>query len=125
MDNRYQINITVNSKIYSIWYSYRSDSTFQDLLEYFAFLYPVLNICQCYCFRTIGHGDHNQIISTISNIITYSNDLKNLQLYNNTNGNKCAHSKENNLLYNKLYIDSEYTKIINNLKQQILSKIKL
>ena len=120
-----QINITVNDKTYSISYSYRNDSTFQDLLEYFAFLYPVLNICQCYHFRIIGRGDQNKIISKISNITAYSDYLKNLQLFNNTNGNKCAHSEENNLLYNKLFLDSEYTRKVNNLKKQILSRNKI
>ena len=54
-----QVNITINDKTYSIYYSYRSDCTFQDLLEYFAFLYPELNICQCYRCRTGSLGDRN------------------------------------------------------------------
>ena len=119
------INITVKNKTYSICYSYRNDSTFQDLLEYFAFIYPELNICQCYHFRMGGRGAQIKKISKKSNITAYSDYLKNLQLYNNTNGDKCTHSEENILLYNKLYIYSEYTKKINNLKQQILSKNNL
>ena len=119
------IYITLNNKAYSINYSYRSDSSFQDLLEYFAYLFPELNICQCYQFRIVGRGNQIQKISKIYNITTYSDYLKNLQLYNDINGNKCAHSEENNLLYNKLYIDSENTKKINNLKQQIISKNNL
>ena len=119
------INITVNNKTYSIYYSIRNNFTFQDLLEYFAFLYPELNICQCYHFRMGGRGAQIQKISKLSNITAYLNYLKNLHLYNDTNGDKCTHSEENILLYNKLYIYSEYTKKINNLKQQILSKNNL
>ena len=113
-----QVNITIDDKTYSIYYSYRSDSTFQDLLEYFAFLYPELNICQCYRFRTGGRGDRNFKISKIYNIVDYSDYLNNLKLYNNI-GDKCAHTEENILLYSKLYIDSENIKKINNLRKLI------
>ena len=49
----WKININLNNKVYPIHYSYRNDMTFQDLLEYFAYLCSELNICQCYHFQGI------------------------------------------------------------------------
>ena len=120
-----QVNISINDKTYSIYYSYRHDSTFQDLLEYFAFLYPKLNICQCYCFKTGSCCEDLLKISKNSNITDYSDYLSNLKLYINNNEGKCAHTEINKLLYSKFYIDSKYQKIITDLKKQILSKNKI
>ena len=116
-----QVNITVNEKTYSICYSYRSDSTFQDLLEYFAFLCRELKICQCYNFRIGGRSNQAQKISKNYKLNDYSNYLNNLQLYIDINGNKCVHSEKNYLNYTKLYIYSEYQK----LKDCVFSENKL
>ena len=68
------ININLNNKVYTIHYSYRNDMTFQDLLEYFAYLCPELNICQCYHFR--GIDPDKQIIN-----ISKSNKLSDYTYY--------------------------------------------
>ena len=60
-----QVNININYKTYSIYYSYRSNSIFQDLLEYFAFLYPEFKICQCYCFRAGNCSEDLRILNYI------------------------------------------------------------
>ena len=120
-----QVNIAINDKTYSIYYSYRSNSIFQDLLEYFAFLYPEFKICQCYCFRAGNCSEDLLKISKNSNITDYADYLNNLKLYINKNEDKYAHTEKNELLYSKLYIDSKYQKIITDLKKQILSKNKI
>ena len=75
------INITVNKKTFSIYYSYKKDSTFQDLLEYFAFLCPSLNVCQCFHFKVVNSGDQILNISKAYKISDYSSYLNNLTLY--------------------------------------------
>ena len=94
-----QVIITINDKTYSIYYSYRSNSIFQDLLEYFAFLYPELKIYQCYCFRAGSCFEDLLKISKNSNITEYSDYLNNLKLYINNNEGKCAHTEKNKLLF--------------------------
>ena len=48
-----EINISKDNQIYSIAYTFNYSTTFQDLLEYFSYLYPSLKICQCYDFRVM------------------------------------------------------------------------
>ena len=97
----WKINITVKNKVYPIHYSYRNDMTFQDLLEYFAYLCPELNICQCYQFRGISPDKRIINISKSDKLSDRTYYFRNIILYRD--GNKCEHSGiENN--YYLLYI---------------------
>ena len=50
----YNAQIKINIQGYgnaNIFYSYNDNTSFQDLLEYVAFLIPSANICQCSNFK--------------------------------------------------------------------------
>ena len=54
-----KINISVNNYVHTFYYSCNQATTFSDLLEYFSFLSPYLNICNCYQF--FGAVDNKNI----------------------------------------------------------------
>jgi HSP20 family molecular chaperone IbpA len=87
--------------------------TFQDLLEYFAYLCPALNICQCYHFRGINPDKQIINISKSHKLSDHTYYFKNIILYRN--GNKCEHSAKGNNLYflSKLDIISSFYKKMN------------
>ena len=116
------INISINKKTYSIYYSYKKESTFQDLLEYFAFLFPSLNVCQCYHFKAANNNSQTINISKVEKISNYSNYLNNLTIYKNKA--KCQHSNQNFLLLSKVGIISEYRNYIEILEKKIEDKNK-
>ena len=116
------INITVNKKTFSIYYSYKKDSTFQDLLEYFAFLCPSLNVCQCFHFKVVNSGDQILNISKAYKISDYSSYLNNLTLYKIEA--KCQHSDQNLFVYSKLEVITEFQKYIEKLQKEIGNKNK-
>ena len=93
-----KIKIFIKNEVYPFHYSYNRDTTFQDLLEYFSFLFPKLNICECYHFLAsdkIKSIDENcLLISYNSKISDYSNYLKKLVLKRNQDN--CFHSKQKN-----------------------------
>ena len=93
----WKIDINLNNKVYPIHYSYRNDMTFQDLLEYFAYLCPALNICQCYHFRGINPDKQIINISKSNKLSDYTYYFRNIILYRN--GDKCEHSGTGNNLY--------------------------
>ena len=113
----WKINITVKNKVYPIHYSYRNDMTFQDLLEYFAFLCPSLNVCQCFHFKVVNSGDQILNISKAYKISDYSSYLNNLTLYKIEA--KCQHSDQNLFIYSKLAVITEYQKYIQKLQKEI------
>ena len=115
------INITVNKKTFSIYYSYNKNGTFQDLLEYFAFLCPNLNICQCYHFSSVSKDKYFNIpkVSKISEYVYY---LNNLILYKTEN--KCLHNKSNFLLFSKKDLFESAQKQQQELKTEIAKKNK-
>ena len=85
-------------------------------MENFIFLYPELNICQCYKFHTL-RNKRNYNISRTSNISNYEYCLNNLALIKSRND--CHHNEENYLLCSKLNLISmfeskieDYNKII-------------
>ena len=118
------ISITLNNKTYTIHYSYRNNMTFQDLLEYFAYLCPELNICQCYHFQGINPDKKIIHISKCNRLSDFTYYFRNIILYKD--GDKCQHSgNKNNLYFNsKLDIISEYSNQIKNLQKDINDKIK-
>ena len=110
------INISLNNQMFSIVYTINQNKTFQDLLEYFAYLYPSLKICQCYDFEIMLNNYNYYCIEKKSKLVEYSNYLNNLQLYNNKG--KCEHDDNHNfLLFSK-------KDIFNTLSQQILNNKK-
>ena len=119
------INITIDKKTYSIFYSYNKDSTFQDLLEYFIVLVPSLNVCQCYYFFINEYNKtiNNQgiFLNYNSRTVDYSNYLNNLWLTKSKNNN-CTHSQHNNLLLSKNKIISSYQKYYEELSEKIVNQ---
>ena len=109
----WKININLNNKVYPIHYSYRNDMTFQDLLEYFAYLCPELNICQCYHFQGIDPDKKIISISKSNKLSDYTYYFKNLILYRNED--KCEHTEiENNYyLLSKLNIIASFYRKMN------------
>jgi hypothetical protein len=120
--NKCKITISIKNKDYSFNYLYNKETTFQELLEYFAFHFPSLNICQCYHFQAAEHKkDFDKqciIITNACKIVDYSNYLKKLRLYSN-NQNNCLHSNKNYLLLSKQEIISSLEKEINTLKEKL------
>ena len=123
------INISLNNQMFSIVYTINQNKTFQDLLEYFAYLYPSLKICQCYDFEIMLNNYNYYCIEKESKLVEYSNYLNNLQLYNNKG--KCEHDDNHNfLLFSKKDIFITLSQqILNNKKDkeinQLNEKIKL
>ena len=116
------INISINMKTYSINYAYTKNTTFQDLLEYFSYLYPELNICQCYHFMAAVPNAENFNISKFYKIADCSKFLNNLLLY--TNGPKCKNYYEKCLLQSKFSILGNMKKINDDFNNQISAKNK-
>ena len=123
------INISLNNQMFSIVFTINQNTTFQDLLEYFASIYPLLKICQCYDFEIMLNNFNFYSIEKESKLVEYSNYLNNLQLYNNKG--KCEHDDNHNfLLFSKKDIfDTLSQQILNNKKDkeinQLNEKIKL
>ena len=124
------INISLNNQMFSIVCTINQNTTFQDLLEYFAYsIYPSLKICQCYDFEIMLNNYNYYCIEKKSKLVEYSNYLNNLQLDNNK-GN-CEHDDNHNfLLFSKKDIfDTLSQQILNNKKDkeinQLNEKIKL
>ena len=124
------INISLNNQMFSIVYTINQNTTFQDLLEYFAYsIYPSLKICQCYDFEIMLNNYNYYCIEKNSKLVEYSNYLNNLQLDNNKG--KCEHDDNHNfLLFSKKDIfDTLSQQILNNKKDkeinQLNEKIKL
>ena len=123
------INISLNNQMFSIVCTINQNTTFQDLLEYFAYIYPSLKICQCYDFEIMLNNYNYYCIEKKSKLVEYSNYLNNLQLDNNKG--KCEHDDNHNfLLFTKKDIfDTLSQQILNNKKDkeinQLNEKIKL
>ena len=123
------INISLNNQMFSIVCTINQNTTFQDLLEYFAYNYPSLKICQCYDFEIMLNNYNYYCIEKKSKLVEYSNYLNNLQLDNNKG--KCEHDDNHNfLLFSKKDIfDTLSQQILNNKKDkeinQLNEKIKL
>ena len=123
------INISLNNQMFSIVCTINQNTTFQDLLEYFAYIYPSLKICQCYDFEIMLNNYNYYCIEKKSKLVEYSNYLNNLQLDNNKG--KCEHDDNHNfLLFSKKDIFITLSQqILNNKKDkeinQLNEKIKL
>ena len=111
--NNKQIKVTINSQnCGNIYYSFNKESKFQDLLEYLAFLFPTLNICECYEFSSSNQNTPSNKInikkeSLLSDYSSYLN-TSNI-LYLDKMNKICSHSHNNYYLnFSKEQIFSSY-----------------
>ena len=71
------INISKDNQMFSIYYTFNQITTFQDLLEYFAYLYPSLKICQCYDFQVMLNNYNYFLITKETKLVEYSKYINN------------------------------------------------
>ena len=121
-----KINLTINDLEYKFYYSCNKNTTFSDLLEYFSFLVPYLNICKCYKFLASKDKKNSKEkmfnITHQSKIEEFKNFLDNIIIVKEQD--KCVHNKLNFLLFSKNDIIHNYQKIISQKNQEI-EKYKL
>ena len=116
-----KINISLNNYVHTFYYSCNQATTFSDLLEYFSFLSPYLNICNCYQF--FGAIDNKNIdqqcvyISHQSKVEDFKSFLNNIII--KKNNDKCQHNKQNFLLASKKFIISYFQSIISEKNKEI------
>ena len=107
---KHKINITLNKLDYSFYYSFNNDSTFLDLLEYFAYLVPSLKLCECYQFQSTkdktNFDEECLLISHNSKIADFRENLINLVIKKIPN--KCVHYRSKFLCYSKKAIINYY-----------------
>ena len=116
-----KINISVNALKYGFYYSFNNNATFSDLLEYFSFLVPHLNICTCYQF--VASKNNKSIEENCFNIPNQSKVGEYKEFLNNIILEKkediCKHDKYNILLASKKDIINNYEKIISQNNKEI------
>ena len=109
-----EIIIHAGTQNLKIFYSYKNDTKFSDLLEYIAYLFPNYNICHL-CFNFASHNNESNQNFNISNndlITNYSGYLNNLYLIKkNIN---CEHNIY--LIYSKEYIINHFINEVDSLK---------
>ena len=84
-----QVNLIVGKNKILFNYSYNDNTKFGDLLEYVSFLFPNLNLCQCFCFANNFNYINNDMKLNESNDINEA-----LHLENANNDSKCHCSPE-------------------------------
>ena len=114
-----KIKLSINNLDYSFYYSCNDSTTFQDLLEYFSFLVPYLNVCQCYRFYLKADNKKNKdfVYSLDSKVIDFSDNLDKLVIQKDND--KCEHDYQNFWLFSKQKIISYFQKYIDNLNKEI------
>ena len=114
-----KIKLTINNLDYSFYYSCNDSATFQDLLEYFSFLTPYLNVCQCYRFYLKKDNKNNtdKKISLDSKVKDFSDNLDELMIQKDNE--KCEHINQNLFVFSKQKIISCFQKYIDNLNKEI------
>ena len=121
-----KINISVNNIAHTFYYSCNQATTFSDLIEYFAFLVPYLNICKCYQIYGAKENENIEtqcfIISPQSRVEQFKSVLCNIILKKNQN--ICQHNKFNFLLSSKKNIISYFQNIIYQKDREIEQKNK-
>ena len=125
MVNNVEVTIFIKSKSYRFYYSYNNNSSFLDLLEYFSYLFPELELCQCYGFQVYIRNNNDYRFSNYKNnntiniennsyIKRYSEYLSCLVLIEKRKN--CNHYNKNYLKYPKTKIISLFEEEIDNLK---------
>jgi len=130
MVNNAEVTICLKSKRYKFYYSYNSNSSFLDLLEYFSYLFPELEVCQCFEFEVIIRNSYDIPFANFGKTIKYNtikieNDflikkyseyLSSLELIDKREKNSCIHCSKNYLKYPKSKIISFFQEEIDKLK---------
>ena len=125
MVNNVEVTIFIKSKSYRFYYSYNNNSNFLDLLEYFSYLFPELELCQCYGFQVYIRNNNDYRFSNYKNYNTinienesyikrYSEYLSCLVLIEKRKN--CNHYNKNYLKYPKTKIISLFEEEIDKLK---------
>ena len=125
MVNNVEVTIFIKSKSYRFYYSYNNNSIFLDLLEYFSYLFPELELCQCYGFQVYIRNNNDYRFSNYKNYNTinienesyikrYSEYLSCLVLIEKRKN--CNHYNKNYLKYPKTEIISLFEEEIDKLK---------
>ena len=121
-----KINISVNNIAHTFYYSCNQATTFSDLIEYFAFLVPYLNICKCYQIYGAKENENIEtqcfILSPQSRVEQFKSVLCNIILKKNRN--ICQHNKLNFLLSSKKNIIYYFQNIIYQKDREIEQKNK-
>ena len=116
-----KIDLSINDLEYKFYYSCNQNATFSDLLEYFSFLVPYLNICKCYQFlasKDKKSSDEKFFkIPHQSKIEEFKNFLNNIIIVKDQD--ICIHNKLNMLLSSKNDIIYYYEKIISQKNKEI------
>ena len=116
-----KVNLTINNSEYLFYYSCNKDTTFNDLLEYFSYLVPNLNICKCYQFQASKDKKNSKeqrfSIPHQSKVEEYKKYLKDIIIVKSQDN--CHHNNCNLLLSSKNDIICNYQNIISKLNKEI------
>ena len=108
-----KINITVDKYTYSIYYTYNPSTDLYDLLEYFSYIFPKLNICNCYKFYAFKDQQLFNI-SRSTKIFQCQIYLNNLKIIKDEN---CKHNGQNIFLFKKTDLISMINEKNNEIKK--------
>ena len=116
-----KINLSINNLEYLFYYSCNQDTTFNDLLEYFSYLVPNLNICKCYQFQASKDKKNSKEqrfnISHQSKVEEYKKYLKDIIIVKSQDN--CKHNIFNLLLSSKDDLICNYQNRISKLNKEI------
>ena len=121
----YSISLSIyvnNTNINPFYFSYNENSDYFDLLEYFSFLNPKLNICPCYKIQCYYYNNYNYSWVDIymnDKFINFNSYNNNLQFILNNKEKKCKcndaikkyfKEKKNIILdnLNKIYLENKF-----------------
>ena len=110
-----------NLKYITLYYSYNAETTFQDLLEYIAYLFPENDICDCHKFTYYNNYYNNEIPKNYR-IKDSKNILGNLIIYRN--GQNCSCGNNSYLKCSKKIICDNYSEENKALKKENISNKK-
>ena len=118
-----KIVVIINNKKFIICYSYNEKTTFQDLLEYIAFLFPPMKICECFSFYTFQNNNnydsnYNKLHIPKSYLIFKYSEVLNELILEKKNKN-CDHLGINYLNNSKEEIYSLFKKENDNLNKKV------
>ena len=113
------VKVKLGNKKISVYYSYKENFTFIDLLEYLSYLFPKFEICQCFKFRLKEKNNGNEINYIdipsdcyISDFSQYLNDL-----YLDDSKKYCfEHKSKNYFKYSKTELISSFEDDISKLE---------
>ena len=119
------IYVKESGKRYNFKYCYNVNSTFEDLLESFSYNNPDLKICPCYkieYYNYYSYSNKYEKVNMTENVNEYMNSNYRFQLFKENNECTCDEFIKDYFREPKLKIIkklSEYSKQVNNLKNEI------